>query len=315
MNPTLFLIAELVVLFMGVSFLVTISQRRLGPERIRNWMGGRPLTSAVKGIAVGFITPFCTYSAIPLLVGLRMAGVPPAGYVAFISAAPVLDPILFGALWLIVGPTVAVIYLAVTFTAAVGVGLLAQRVDIDRHLKPAAEFSMATSTTTSSGAAADTVSTDAPGADSCATGEPSPWRGWPVEATAASRSSVALLRTFGPLLLLGVGIGLLIEAVVSPGAAAELTTGNAALAIPTAALVGTPLYFSTELFVPIADSLREAGVGSGAIVALTIAGAGANLPEFIVLSKMARAGAVAVFCSYVFSVAMVGGALAHWIGG
>ena len=53
----------------------------------------------------------------------------------------------------------------------------------------------------------------------------------------------------------------------------------------------------------------------GAIVSLTIAGAGANLPEFVVLSKMAKAGAVSVFFAYVFAVAIIGGALAHVIAG
>ena len=57
---------------------------------------------------VGFVTPFCTYSAIPMLVGFRQAGVQPAGYVAFIVAAPVLDPLLFGALVLIVGVSIVV---------------------------------------------------------------------------------------------------------------------------------------------------------------------------------------------------------------
>ena len=51
-----------------------------------------------------------------------------------------------------------------------------------------------------------------------------------------------------------------------------LTGNNSTFSIPSAALLGTPLYFSTELFVPIADSLRGAGVGIGAIVALAIVG-------------------------------------------
>ena len=98
MNGTVILVLELTALFIGVSFLVELFQRRLGPEQLRRFLGGRPVVAAVKGIAIGFVTPFCTYSAVPLLVGLRKAGVPPAGYVAFLAAAPVLDPILFGAL-------------------------------------------------------------------------------------------------------------------------------------------------------------------------------------------------------------------------
>ncbi|MEQ9161072.1 MAG: permease, partial [Ilumatobacter fluminis] len=135
-RDTLWLLIELTVLFFGVAFIIHLFQRRFGAERLRAWMGGTPLMSAVKGIAVGFVTPFCTYSAIPMLVGFRQAGVPPAGYVAFITAAPVLDPVLFGALVVIVGPQAALIYTAVAFGAAITIALVAQRSDLERHLKP-----------------------------------------------------------------------------------------------------------------------------------------------------------------------------------
>lgn len=307
MIPTVVLLVELVALFLAVSFLVEILQRRFGPERMRRWMGGRPVVAALKGILVGFVTPFCTYSAIPLLVGMRRAGVPPAGYVAFISAAPVLDPVLFGALWLIVGPTVALVYFAVTFIAALLLALTAQRSGIEQHLRPIVDHAPTR----------QPVAVGASGTALCEVdAEPCPtaaerWEGWRIESRDAFRSSRTLLRSFGPLVLLGVAIGLVIELVVSPEAAARLTTGNPWLAIPVASAMGTPLYFSTELFVPIANSLHNAGVGVGAIVALTISGAGANLPEFIVLSKMARPAAISVFFGYVFAVAMTGGFLAH----
>ncbi|MDE0656778.1 MAG: permease, partial [Acidimicrobiaceae bacterium] len=86
------LVAEMVALLLAVTFGVTLLQRRLGDATIRRWMGGPPRRAALKGIAVGFVTPFCTYSAIPVLVGMRQAGVRPAGYAAFIFAAPVVDP-------------------------------------------------------------------------------------------------------------------------------------------------------------------------------------------------------------------------------
>ncbi len=306
------LLIELVVLLVGVSFLVEILQRRFGPERLRRWMGGRPMAAALKGIVIGFVTPFCTYSAIPLLVGMRRAGVPPAGYVAFISAAPVLDPILFGALWLIVGPTVAVAYVVVTFVAALALALSAQRLGIERHLKPLTNH-VTTPQPVHIGAPDALLATEDPTEqrpDSDA-----PWRGWRTEARGALSASRGLLRSFGPLIVLGVAIGIAIEAVVSPEAAARLTTGSPWIAIPTASALGTPLYFSTELFVPIANSLHVAGIGVGAIVALTIAGAGANIPEFVVLSKMATRSVIATFFAYVFAVAIAGGLLAHAISG
>jgi len=135
-TATVILVVELAALLVGVAFAIELLQRRLGAERLRRWMGGRPVAAALKGIALGFVTPFCTYSAIPLLIGLRRAGVTPAGYVAFIVAAPVLDPVLFGALVLIVGIEVALIYVTVAFSAALGLALIAERSGLERHLAP-----------------------------------------------------------------------------------------------------------------------------------------------------------------------------------
>ena len=181
MIPTIVLLVELVVLFVGVSFLLEILQRRYGPERLRRWMGGRPVVAALKGVVVGFVTPFCTHSAIPLLVGMRRAGVPPAGYVAFISAAPVLDPILFGALWLIVGPTVAVIYFVVTFIAALLLALTSQYVGIERHLK-AADEEVPTRRPVAVGAPNPVVGDG--DFDGCSTADER-WWGWRVESRLA----------------------------------------------------------------------------------------------------------------------------------
>lgn len=297
-SGAVWLLVELVALFFGVAFAIQLLQQRLGPDRVRIWMGGRPTTSALKGIAVGFVTPFCTYSAIPLLVGLRRAGVPPAGYVAFLAAAPVLDPVLFGALTLIVGIEAAVIYSLVAFVSAVMLALTAQRVGIDQRVKEPALVP---------------ASGGASSCDRTPSSDTTRWLGLAAESRMAARSAGALLRSMAPLLLVGVGIGLMIEAVISPDQVGRLTGGTGTWSIPVAAALGTPLYFHTGLFVPIANSLSNAGVGIGAIVALTISGAGANIPEFVVLTKLAPWRLIAAFFIYVFVVAMAGGLLAQWM--
>lgn len=395
---SLILLAELVALFFGVTFVVYLVQRRLGSERLRVWMGGSPVVSAMKGIAIGFITPFCTYSAIPMLIGLRQARVPPAGYVAFITAAPVLDPVMLGALVLIVGPGAAALYVAVAFSAAMGLALLAQRSDIESMLKPLPVSSSPLSgiaggsalsmraesagtaedgrggtetdhaqihtgqmgagraealarpsgagrdahTLTATGHASETKRADATesisstaaasGADpadsrlmgdsgaladdkACAASvcdsDETPWRGLRVESSWALRSAMTLLRSIAWILLAGLAVGMTIETLVSPEDVAAITGDNGAFAIPIAAALGTPLYIETSLFIPIADALAGAGVGVGAIVALTISGAGANVPEFVILTKLAQRRLIVIFIGYVFAVALVGGTLAH----
>ena len=288
-RDALVLFAELFLLFVGVSFGLNLLRRRVGDERLRTLMGASPVGAALRGIGVGFITPFCTYSAIPVLVSLRRAGVSPAGYAAFIVAAPVLDPILFGALVIIVGLPAAIIYLAVVFAASMGLALLAERVDLERFMKPLSP-------------------PDADGGPEPDIGT-GPWRGLRTEWRPAMLSARALLRTMLPLLALGVLIGLAIAAFLPAETVARVPVLSGDAAIPAAAAVGTVFYINTELFVPIADGLRAAGIGIGAVVALTIAGAGANVPEFVMLARLTSRKVLAAFGGYVFVVAMAAGLL------
>jgi len=288
-RDALVLFAELFLLFVGVSFGLNLLRRRVGDERLRTLMGASPVGAALRGIGVGFITPFCTYSAIPVLVSLRRAGVSPAGYAAFIVAAPVLDPILFGALVIIVGLPAAIIYLLVVFAASMGLALLAERVDLERFMKPLSPPDV-----------------DGGPEPDIGTG---PWRGLRTEWRPAMLSARALLRTMLPLLALGVLIGLAIAAFLPAETVARVPVLSGDAAIPAAAAVGTVFYINTELFVPIADGLRAAGIGIGAVVALTIAGAGANVPEFVMLARLTSRKVLVVFGGYVFVVAMAAGIL------
>ena len=302
------LIAEMVALLLAVTFGVALLQRRLGDATIRRWMGGPPRRAALKGIAVGFVTPFCTYSAIPVLVGMRQAGVRPAGYAAFIFAAPVVDPVLVGALAIIIGPAGAAVYVTTVFAAAFMLALIVDTVDIAPHLKPVPALV---------GQPAPPIRPTVPQTPSppasCSSPEEASWAGWQTESRAAWRRAVALLRSMAWLIAAGVGLGLAIGLLVPTDALASIAGADNPLAVPAAAAAGVPLYFGTELFIPIGDALHAKGVGIGSIVALVIAGAGANIPEFALLTKIARGRVVAAFFAYVFAVATVAGLLTDLI--
>ena len=307
------LTAEMIALLLAVTFGITLLQRRLGDAAIRRWMGGPPRRAALKGIAVGFVTPFCTYSAIPVLIGMRQAGVRPAGYAAFIFAAPVVDPVMIGVLAMVIGPTGAAVYVVTAFTAAFLLALVVDAVDITPHLKPIPAL-------VAQPAPALPVPTSAPVGPRSPSPLPSgpspneaPWAGWAAESRTAWRRAVTLLKGMAWLIAAGVGVGLAIGLLVPTDALAGLAGSHNPLAVPTAALAGIPLYFGTELFIPIGDALHAKGAGTGAIVALVIAGAGANIPEFALLTKIARVHVVGAFFAYVFIVALATGLLTDLI--
>lgn len=367
LSAAAWLLAEMIALLVGVTFLISLLRRRLGDEAIQRWMGGPPHKAALKGIVLGAVTPFCTYSAIPVLLGMRQAGVRPAGYTAFLFAAPVVDPILVGALAIIIGPVGAGVYTVAAFTAAFTLALIVDAVDITPHLKPVPALApasapspvaahspatahspvvtqpvvtqspttahspavatypaatnspapaalpesapaLATTGPTAATAIAGAAGSPAPPAPcSTADTDPQPWRGWRAEAPGAWRRALELLRGMAWLVVVGVAVGLGISLAVPADSLVGIAGSQSPLAVPIAAAVGVPFYVGTELFIPIGDALRNSGVGVGAIVALTIAGAGANLPEFALLTKLARGRLVAAFFAYVFFVAVLGG--------
>lgn len=291
----LVLLVELAALFFAVTALVALFQRRMGQERLQRWMGGSAPVAALKGIALGFATPFCTFTAVPMLVGLRQAGVRSAGYTAFVVAAPVLDPVLFGALILIAGPKAAGVYSVVAFVGAFTLAMISEAVTLDRFLTPIQEM----------------IGAEPSRESSCSPRAEEPWRGLRGELWPAVRAASALLRSLAPVLLAGVLLSVMIDSFVPPDVMARITSVSPDYAVPAAAVLGTPLYVSTAVLIPVADALLAAGVGIGAVVALTIAGAGANLPEFVVLSRLAQPRVIVGFFAYVMAVAVVGGLLAQ----
>jgi len=81
------------------------------------------------------------------------------------------------------------------------------------------------------------------------------------------------------------------------------------LAIPSAALIGVPLYVRASTLVPIAMSLLQKGMGLGAVMALIIGGAGASIPEMVMLKRMFRLPILVAFLLTVFGMALSAGFL------
>jgi len=83
--------------------------------------------------------------------------------------------------------------------------------------------------------------------------------------------------------------------------------------IPIAAAIGVPMYIRAETIIPIGAALCEKGMGLGTVVALIIGGAGASIPELILLNSMFRKKLVFAFAVNVFVVAIVAGYLIDWL--
>ena len=275
---------ELILLFVGITFLVGLLQAYIPEERIRSVLAGRRQgVGNVIGAGFGALTPFCSCSTIPILLGLLEVGIPFGVCMSFLLASPLLNPIIISLLVALIGVVPTAVYAAVTFTAAVGIGWLLGRLGYGRYVK-------------------DVMVEGRPEPCDCAVAVSHGTR-----IRSAFSFAVSLFRQVLPYLLLGAGIGAFIYGFVPEGLIVSLAGPNNPLAIPVAAVIGVPMYIRAETIIPISAVLLEKGMGIGAVMALIIGGAGASIPEVTLLAAIFERRLVAAFVVTILTVAVLAG--------
>jgi uncharacterized membrane protein YraQ (UPF0718 family) len=274
--------AELVVLFLAISFLIGLLQAWVPGEKVRLMFEKRsPVGAYLGGAALGAITPFCSCSGIPVLAGLLRSGAPFGPTMTFLFASPLLDPVVLALLAFVIGLKGAALYAVVIFVASIGMGVLLARLGLESDVKEAAYRSK-----------------DEDGC--CSVGLIPVWR-------RAWNEAWGFFVPVLPYLLVGSAIGALVYGFIPTQWVASVAGADQPLAIPMAAAFGVPIYVNAETFFPITSALLEKGMGLGAVVALVVTGMGVSLPEVSMLAGLFRARLVAVLVASVFIVAIGSG--------
>ncbi len=289
----LFISAELLVLFVAISFLVALLQEFVPKETVQRvlskpnkWLGN------ILGAALGAATPFCSCSTIPILAGLLDSGAPFGASMSFLIASPLLNPVILSLFLAMMGWKVTVIYTALTFVAAVLIGAALERL----------------------GLAGDYKTTRLQMAGCCACDCASQGMIEIVRPLTrnekfrrAGSQTWTLFRQVLPYLLIGAGIGSFIYGFVPEEFIVKVAGPDNPLAIPIAAAVGVPMYIRVETMIPIASVLMAKGMSLGAVMALIIGGAGASIPEITLLASIFKPRLVAAFTLTILVVAAVSG--------
>jgi uncharacterized membrane protein YraQ (UPF0718 family) len=132
-----------------------------------------------------------------------------------------------------------------------------------------------------------------------------------VKARRLFDDAVGQFRSFLPHVVIGVLIGALAHGFVPDEWLVQYAGEDNLWAIPLAAIVGVPLYVRGSTMIPIAVTLTAKGMGIGAVIALVIGGAGASLPEMVMLKRMFHWPILIAFLASVFGIAITTGYLAQ----
>ena len=245
--------AELLALFIGISFLVALLQEFVTEETIRQYLT-RPKkwVGNILGAALGAVTPFCSCSTIPILVGLLNGGAPFGASMSFLIASPLLNPVILALFLMMLGWKATLIYGIMTFIVAVLIGAIWERMGLAGTFKNVRiQF----------GCCEENESTDGP-------------------LTKKEKVRRAGMQTWGlfmqvvPYLIIGAGIGAFIYGFVPEQLIIRVAGPGNSFAIPAAAVIGIPMYIRVETMIPIGTVLLAKGMSLGAIMALIIGGAG-----------------------------------------
>lgn len=289
----LYLLSELTFLFIGISFLVALIQVFVSPHQIKDWLNKpNKVYSSILGAMLGSVTPFCSCSTIPLLVGLINGQAPFSGIFSFLMTSPILNPAILTMMSVFFGLKATIVYGVSTFSFAVVSGYLLDKLGFRKEIYEV----------TITGIKGETGS------------EWSRFEGtlgqkWKSAIIVALRSSLGLFKRIIPFLILGAFIGAFIHEVMPVDLMKTFTGKSSWWAIPAAALIGIPLYIRTETMIPLAAALLSIGVAPGVLISMIIGGAGASIPEVALLSSIFKKKLIAVFVGSVFTIACVTGYL------
>ncbi len=265
---------KIFTLLVLVIYVMGLLRAILSPEWVRDYVRGKPKWLArTLAIILGAVTPFCSCSSVPLFIGFVEAGIPLGVTFSFLIASPMINEVAAVILIGILGWKLAALYIAAGLVVAYVGGVIMERFRPERwvedyvwkiHMGETARVEMDTSL-----------------------------RGRHRYALNEVREIVGRIWKW---VLIGVAVGAVFHGYVPQDWVVEHLGGKHNLfAVPAAVLLGVPLYSNATGVIPIAEAMLGKGVAMGTTLALMMSIAALSLPEMLILRKVIRWPALAIY--------------------
>jgi hypothetical protein len=275
-------VTKIFALLVVIIYVMGLLRAFLSPEQIREFIRGRPDWQA-RGMAVtlGAVTPFCSCSSVPLFIGFVEAGIPLGVTFSFLIASPMINEVAVVILIGILGLEMTLLYLAAGLFVAWFGGLAMQAFKPEKWVEEYVwKIRMGQ-------AAVPRKDLSFKGRHRFAVGE--------------VREIIGRIWIW---VFIGIGIGAVFHGYVPENWVSEhLASGNW-YDVPAAVLLGIPLYSNATGVIPVAEAMLVKGVAVGTTIALMMSVAALSLPEMLILRKVVKWQALALFVS-ILAVAFI----------
>ncbi len=266
-------VSKIFFMLMLIIYVMGLLRAMLSPERVREFVRNRPDWQA-RGMAVtlGAVTPFCSCSSVPLFIGFVEAGIPLGVTFSFLIASPMINEVAAVILVGILGWKLAALYVAAGLLVAWFGGMVMQWFRPERWVEDYVwKIQMG--------------QTALPEQDTSLKGR---------HNFAVSEVKEIVGRIW-KWVLIGIGVGALFHGFVPGSWVSDHLAGSNWYDVPTAVLLGIPLYSNATGIIPVAEAMLTKGVAIGTTLALMMSVAALSLPEMLILRKVIKWQALALF--------------------
>jgi len=269
-------VSKIFFLLVAVIYVMGLLRAMISAERVREYVRGKPKWLARSlAILLGAVTPFCSCSSVPLFIGFVEAGIPLGVTFSFLIASPMINEVAAVILISVLGWELAALYVMSGLIVAYVGGVVMEKFKTEQYVEDYVwKIRMGEM---------QTIEQDNSlmGRHQFAMGE-----------------VTVIVKRIWKWVIAGIGLGALFHGYVPETWVIENLGGpDNWLAVPGAVIVGVPLYSNATGVIPLAEAMLGKGVAVGTTLALMMSIAALSLPEMLILRKVIRWPALAIYAS------------------
>lgn len=275
-------------------YVIALLRASMNVERVRDYLAGKNKgIGYLLGAGFGAITPFCSCSSIPVFLGFTSAGIPVGITMSFLITSPLINEVAVLLLVSLLGWKFTVLYLVVGMLVGILGGFFLDAIKAERWLQSFAAKALEKGQQTATSTQNSQVS----------------------RLSFKERHRFAkeeMLEIFGRVwkwVIIGVGLGAALHGFVPEGWIKEHLGNGQWWSVPSAVLLGIPLYSNATGVIPVVESLIKQGLPIGTTLAFCMSTVAASFPEFILLKQVMQWRLLAIL----FLVLLVAFTLIGWV--
>lgn len=281
-------------LLLVMIYVIALIRASMNVERVRDYLAGKHKgVGYLLGSSFGAITPFCSCSSIPVFLGFTSAGIPVGITMSFLITSPLINEVAVLLLLSLLGWKFTLLYVVVGMSVGILGGVFLDAIKAERWLQSFAAKALERGKNASS-----TINS-----------QPIKTLSFKERHTFAKEEMLEIFGRVWKWVIIGVGLGSALHGFVPDGWIEEHLGNGQWWSVPSAVLLGIPLYSNATGVIPVMESLIKQGLPIGTTLAFCMSTVAASFPEFILLKQVMQWRLLAVL----FVLLLVAFTLIGWI--